>query len=142
MAYGSACVRSVPVSFTPTPAAISSFAASISPLRAANSSGVKPFDVERCTSAPPSISRRTNSRWPPEIAHISAVASAPVVAALTLAPRATSALPTATLPVRAAIISGVRPLSCARFGLAPASSSRSTIAAFAFSQARASAVTP
>ena len=68
--------------------------------------------------------------------------SRPVVAALTLAPCARSAFTTSRLPVRAAIMSGVSPLVCARFGSAPAPSSLFTIAVLAFSDARASGVTP
>ena len=47
-----------------------------------------------------------------------------------------------TLPVREAIISGVKPLVCAAFTLAPAARSRSTIRRLAFSAARSSGVTP
>ena len=75
-------------------------------------------------------------------AHISAVLVVSVVAALTAAPCTMSASTTSTLPVRAAVISGVRPLVRAMFGSAPAFSNVWTIARLAFSVARSSGVTP
>ena len=66
--------------------------------------------------------------------------AARVSAALTLAFRASSARTAATLPVRAASINGVTPVSDAAFGLAPFSSRRSTIAALPLSAASASGV--
>ena len=79
---------------------------------------------------------------PSAAAHISAVSRVAVVAAFTAAPLDTRARTISILPVRAAVISGVRPFTWAAFGFAPAPSNRSTIAALAFSQARASGVTP
>ena len=115
----------------------------MSPLRAANISGVKPLVVDRRTSAPPAMSVRAISVVTVASAPTSARShSRPSVAALTLAPFASSAFTTSRLPVRAAIMSGVSPLVCARFGSAPAPSSLFTIAVLAFSQARASGVTP
>ena len=126
----------------PAPFAINNRATSMSPLRAANMSGVKPLAVEVWTLAPPSMSVVMISEWPIASAHMSAVAFVSSVVALTFARLAISALTTFALPVRDAIISGVRPLFCVAFGSAPASSSRPTIASLAFSDARASAVTP
>ena len=81
--YGSTWVPSLPFSLTLTPAAISSFAISMSPLRAANISGVNPLLDEACTSAPPSTSTLAISGWGSATAHISAVLLVSVVAALT-----------------------------------------------------------
>ena len=133
---------SLPVSFTLTPAAMSSLAISMSPFFAANISGVNPLLLEAWTSARPSTSTLAISGWGSATAHMSAVLLVSVVSALTFAPRASSDLTTSTFPVCDAIMSGVIPLICARFGSAPAFSSRSTILALAFSAARASGVTP
>ena len=73
---------------------------------------------------------------------MSAVSRVAAVAASTSAPWASSALTTSRLPVRAAVMSGARPFVCAAFGSAPASRSRRTTSALAFSHARASGVTP
>ena len=70
--------------------------------------------VETSRSAPCSIKRWTMSVCRPATAHISAVLFVATVAALTSAPRASSSLTTSTLPVSTAVISGVKPLVCAR----------------------------
>ena len=114
----------------------------MSPPRAANSSGVKPVRVRKSTSAPCATSSRTLSRCPSPIAHIRAEWPVLPTVALTAAPRASSVSTMLASPVRAAIMSGVRPLAWARSGFAPPAAARSTIAGLAFSHASASGVTP
>ena len=66
--------------------------------------------VERALmSAPCSIRNMTASECPSAAAHISAVCPCHDSLALTLAPRSTSAVSAATLPVRAHVISAVSP---------------------------------
>ena len=68
---------------------------------------------------------------------------APVVLGVdTRAVRRAAPSPPASLPVRAAVISGVSPPGSAAFGSAPAFSSSSTIAPLPFVQASESGVTP
>ena len=74
--------------------------------------------------APLSSNSCTISGWRSEMAHINAVLLVSAVAALTSAPLLTSACTTSVLPVRAAVISGVRPLVWAESALAPAASNR------------------
>ena len=93
-----------------TPAAISVSAIGMSLLRAAYIRVVYPFVVEVLGSAPASRSTRTTAGWGAATAHINAVASSRTVEALTSAPRARSASTTCRLPVRAAVMSDVRPL--------------------------------
>ena len=114
----------------------------MSPFRAANMSGVKPFTVERCGSAPASSRRCTISGCGSDTAHMRALLRVSPVTALTSAPCPTSSRTTSVLPVRAAVISGVRPLACDAFTLAPASTRRRAIGRLAFSAARSSGVTP
>ena len=114
----------------------------MSPVRAAAISGENACRGWGSTSAPCATSARTTSGWRSATAHISAVSWVAAVAASTSAPPDSSARTTSTLPVRAAVISGVRPFACAASGFAPAARSRSTIDALAFSHARASGVTP
>ena len=141
-AKASGCAPSDPLSSTRAPAASSTSAVSMSPLRAAAINGENRCRCRGCTSAPCSTSARTTSRWRSATAHISAVSSVAAVAASMSPPRASRSLTTSRLPVRAAVMSGVSPFVCAAFGSAPASSSRSTTAALAFSHARARGVTP
>ena len=56
--------------------------------------------------------------------------------------RARRAVTASTEPVRAQVMTGVSPVPRARFGSAPAASSRATVAAAPLSHARASGVTP
>ena len=142
MAYGRGCVPSAPVSFKPTPAAISVSAIGTSPLAAANRNGVKPSAVDVAGSAPPLSRARATFVCEPATAHINAVPCVATVRAFTSAPSASSTLTTGRLPVRAATMSGVRPLACAALAAAPAASSFSTMVRLAFSAARSRDVTP
>ena len=129
-------------SWTLAPAASSRRATSTFPCCAANSNGVKPF-VDRVVAPPPvSSSTLAASVWFSAIAHISAVWPRSDSAAVGSAPADSRRRTTSTLPTRAAVNSGVTPLTRARFGSAPASSSSSTIGRLALSAARASGVTP
>ena len=76
------------------------------------------------------------------LAHINGVILVLLVAALTLAPCASSALTSWGLPTSIASKSGVMPLVLAMFGFAPAFKSMSTIRRLTFSQANPRAVTP
>ena len=110
----------------------------MSPFRAANRSGVKPLTVDARASAPASSSTRTMSACPSATAHISAVLPVSDVALLTRAPPPMRRRTTCALPVRAAVIRGVRPLVWLAFASAPAASSASVMAGLAFSAARCS----
>ena len=114
----------------------------MSPFRAANSSGVKPLTVEARASAPASSSTRTTPACPSATAHISAVLPVSEVASLTRAPPVSRRRTTSSLPVRAAVIRGVRPLVWLAFASAPAASNASVMAGLAFSAARCNGVTP
>ena len=142
IANGSTDVPSALGWLTSTPAARSASAVATSPFRAANMSGVKPFTVERCGSAPASSRSRTIPGCASATAHMRALLRVSRVAAFTSAPCPMSVRTTSALPVRAAVISGVRPLARAAFTFAPASTRRRTIGRLAFSAARSSGVTP
>ena len=93
-------------------------------------------------SAPASISNRTTSALFSAAAHISAVWPRQLSIALTAAPRASSALTTLVLPVRAAVIRMVSPAGMSALASAPASRSASTTSGLPLAQANDSGVIP
>ena len=114
----------------------------MSPLRAANISGVNPLLSSARTSAPSSISTLAMSGAARPTAHISAVLLVSVVVGVDVRAVGEQRFDDLRLPVWPRSSAASSRSSAPRFGLAPAFSSRSTIAGAGVFAARASGVTP